>query len=407
MCQIRKKETIVYSQKKKKIIIMMIFIFLINFYDYQCESDLNYPLPIKDGTLYSITLLLRHGVRTPNDNRKVGSRIGTWLCDSEISKSPRILISELNGISRRFQQTIRKEFVPFPPNCKSGDLLIQGMEQHSNLGKFYRKILIENYQFLPFIVNTSLLNLRSSKYERCIKSAISFLDGFYPPINPNELFNIITGSGNREFLFPDTSTCHELKEYWPKWKNTTEFINRKEIAKIKYENLFKNFNLTWNDENWLFIGDWVASYYCANQEFPEFFTEELQKSTLEDTAFMGTNFYSNLKGVSASPIWREIFRNFDNQIKGFPQKFHLFSAHDTTIIGLLSSIGYKLNQLPPFRSHCSIEIWKMNNNSFKIRIIFNGKIIPIDLFNNNEFVDFNEFKIKMNPFLHFCEPELQ
>jgi len=374
-------------------------------FNFQCASPLKYPGPIPDAELFSSTLLIRHGKRTPNDNWIKGSGVGTWICDSSDSLSPRMMVARDNGVTRRYYQTIHPKFVPFPPNCRNGDLLVEGMKQHDELGKFYRSILVDQLKFLPEIADTSLVEFRASKFERCVKSAESFINGLYPPLSPDEVFNITTGYGNHEFLFPDVSTCHELKEFWPKWKNTTDFKERAEAAKAKYAMLYQNFSINWDGENWLFLGDWFASYQCADQEIPSFISKEVQESALKDTAYLGSDFYGGQKGVAASPIWREIFRNYDSQFKGSPKRFHLYSAHDTTIIGILSSIGYKTEALPPFRSHCAIELWK-KGGIYTIRIIFNGDPIPIDIANSETSMELTQFKQKMAPLLSFCQPEL-
>ena len=368
---------------------MIFFNLLINF---QCTSILKHGTPLSNYKLISISLLTRHGIRTPLYNWKSNNYSGFWTCESEDSNSPRMNVINFNNFSRRYFYVMDSKYVSFPPSCNEGELLLTGMYQHGELGKFYRKYLIDELNFLPFNLNSNLLNIRSSNVDRCIKSLESFLIEFYPPEKPNEKLNIITGTPNNEPLYPDYDQCEELQIKWLKFKNSIEFQNKMNYSKNLYKKVYEDFNINFDDTNWMFIGDWLSSYYCSNQELPSWVTEELFNQSQIDMAYYSIGFFKFINGIAGSSIWREIIKNIDLQLNNTIKSiYHHYSAHDSTLMALLNTINYNLEILPPFGSHLAIELWQKNNEEPLIKIIYNGEEIPLNI-NGNKLMKFKDFK---------------
>ena len=109
----------------------------------QCESPLKHAPLIPNAKLVSFALFLRHGLRAPINIHDYldRSEVGTWICDSDDSEAPRNHFSihpnfnqNPSKISRRYFNQLDANLVEYPPNCQAGDLLVQGMKQHYELG---------------------------------------------------------------------------------------------------------------------------------------------------------------------------------------------------------------------------------------------------------------------------------
>ncbi|EAY19970.1 Histidine acid phosphatase family protein [Trichomonas vaginalis G3] len=359
-----------------------------------CRSELKHADPISGYKLAWLGVVTRHGIRTPMDSWTPKDVSGTWNCDNSEASAPRMHVSPYNGFRRRFQRVIDPKYAPFTPNCEAGELTVEGMEMHYELGNFYRKWLVNETQFLPPYFDKDQVSVRSSKVERCLRSAVSFLNGFYPPAKPGEHIQIITGSDYREFLYPAASGCADLQKVWDDFTATQVFKDRMARSKALYDNIYKAINLTADDTNWMFIGDWISSYMCSDQEIPIVkFTEEQTVQALKDIAYFSYGFFGTNRAVAASPIWRHIFADIDDFIAKKPSstKFRLYSAHDTTIAALLTSLGFTDDKLPPFRSHLDLELWQ-KGSKYLFRVVFNGIPMGVDFMKNENANNYAAFK---------------
>ncbi|OHT06690.1 histidine acid phosphatase [Tritrichomonas foetus] len=393
--------------------------YLIKSYSLQCSSPLKHAEPVKNAKLVSFALYLRHGMRTPLMPYTNRTYIGQWICDSESAYAPRNHFSvHKDGISRRYFNQLDRTLVEFPPNCQTGDLLLQGMEQHHELGEFYRNYLVEELHFLPKLVHPELMKLRSSFVERTFRSAESFLAGFYPPVTPGERLSIITGTDSSDFLYPDAYFCSDLMKDWEKFTSSEKFIERREKARVLYKDLYNRLNLTFDGENWLYIGDYLNTMTCTNQELPDFVkevvTDELFEQTQKDIAYYSYGHYSIRRGVGASAILRDLFNNIDAQLEGkAEERFFLYSAHDSTLASILSAFGIYSEELPTYRSHLAFEIWENEANDKGgskekyVRVVFNGEPIVLDQENKNVFVKYSDLKLELAQagVLDYCRKE--
>ena len=377
---------------------MFLLISLCRSYEITCESPLKHAPPVDDAELVWIGVVTRHGIRTPMDSWTPKNVSGDWYCDGDDAPSPRMHISTANGFTRRYERVLEKKFVPFQPNCESGELTIQGMNQHMKLGEFYRQWLVNETGFLTPYLDKSQVSIRASKIERCQRSAIGFMTGFYPPAVPGERIEMVTGSDYREYLWPAPGGCHDMQVMWDDWVATPAFQERMNKSKALYADIYKNISLKPDDTNWMFIGDWMSSYICSDQQIPLVYpTDDVITQALKDIAYYSYGYFNTSRAVAASAIWRKIFSDIDSYLGKSTSigKFRLYSAHDTTIIALLVSLGYYDDALPPFRSHFTVELWR-KDSKYYLRNVFNGEPVPIDFMNNQNLVSYTELKTTMS-----------
>ena len=387
---------------------MLPFLFLLsNDFNWKCEAPLNHSNPISGATLLSFNLYTRHGLRTPQDTWLPSDERGSWICDNDVSHSPRMNFVKSSTSSRRVHIIYSPKYVEFPPNCAPGDLLVSGMEELSNLGRYYRSFLIDEMKFLPSSLNKSLISVFSTYVTRAQQSAASFLNTFYPPEQPNEIIDILTGSSSNDFLFPSDQLCQDYNDAFSNFTSTEIFKERAEAAKEFYKPVYDQYNLEWDGINWLWIGDMFSSFNCTNQDLPPVITQEIFEQSQRDLAYnvFGPGDLEGFRGVGGAAILRNLISEVDSQINGTTSvRFRLYSGHDITIAGIMNVLGHSGTLTYPFASHLAVELWKKNDEII-IRFALNGDPVTIDLFDNNSEIEYNEFKEKIVPYLQFCKEE--
>ncbi|KAH0796056.1 histidine acid phosphatase [Histomonas meleagridis] len=384
----------------------MLFLFIseILSIDYVCDAPLAHADPIANGKLISVSLFLRHGKRTPMDKWFPEELRGSWVCDSDgTSLAPRIYLSSTNNKTRRYFNQLDYTLVQYPPNCQPGELVVDGMRQHHELGIYHQLYYGEQLRFIPKLIDPELLNLRSSYVERTFRSGESYMYGLYPPVQPGESITFTTGTATVDPISPSYDSCSDLMNDWNKFISTPEYIARRENARRIYKPIYDALNRTFADVDWMFIGDLLASYICNGQPLPTYITEEIIAQSKKDIAYYSYGLYNITRGNAGSGIWREYFRNTNSQLNGeTKKKFWVYSGHDTTIMAMLSTLGIYKEELPPFRSHLAVELWEINNEKY-VRLDYNGELVPIDFAGGNELVKYSEFEEKMKQYLVYCK----
>jgi hypothetical protein len=61
------------------------------------------------------------------------------------------------------------------------------------------------------------------------------------------------------------------------------------------------------------------------------------------------------------------------------RKLYLYSAHDTTIMPLLTALGQQQHHWPPFADHVAFELWHQGHNNFYVRVVHNGKPLKFNM----------------------------
>lgn len=322
------------------------------------------------------------------------------MCNSDEARVPRLTSFEVNGKRRRYSWKIRQEVTPFKPSCASGDLLLEGMDQHAELGNFYRSYLVDQTGFLPDVFDSELVSMRASGSERCVKSAIAFMNGMFPPAFPDEILDVKTGISGFDKLNPDPYGCSDLRRDYAAYITSDEFKARAESAKVMQKPLYDHLNLSWDGQNWQWIGDWLLSFYCSGQSIPSVVTEEMLEAAIGDTEFYSVGFVAKYKEDATGPLWRLLMRSIDDRMSGFSQKrFELFSAHDATITAILAWFDpVSASGIPPYRSHIAVEMYELDGLP-KLRFVYNGDVLTRD---GKDLMDMKDMKRMVLPSLGGC-----
>lgn len=126
-----------------------------------------------------VQVFTRHGDRTP---AHIIPNINVeWKCDYPnmiyySSSNPNIE----GGIYSKVYIKGKQQLLG---NCALGQLTEIGIQQHLELGKKFRKKYVEEMKFLSENANNEELFIESTNFQRTIRSAISQMEGLYPPGN--------------------------------------------------------------------------------------------------------------------------------------------------------------------------------------------------------------------------------
>ncbi|OHT11475.1 histidine acid phosphatase [Tritrichomonas foetus] len=412
------------TQKVTKFLMLLLFffgLFQISWssqdFKFECVAPLRTPPPIKNSKYLFAGVILRHGSRTPQHAYLPMSNRGYWVCDSDDAISPRMyssLHSSHNSQSshdsqsshysqsyRRFLKVIDPKLVEFLPNCRCGDLLIEGMEQHHRLGQLYHDYVYNTIKLFDEPPKTEEVYARSTDFERTFRSCQAFLHGAFPPQVPFEIFNIVHGSDFMEILRPG-SFCKEQNSASDWFYSDPSVLEYAKEQWKKIEHISKSLQLTFSVQNLSLLADWVYTYNCNNKQLPSFVTDNDIYTCHSILAKLFARFFDGNGTAFASYSMREVMRVAKNSVNGeMKAKFGVFSAHDSTVLSFLSYLDVKIEMLPPYASHVLFEIFEIDKEAY-IRWAFNGEVIMLNKFGGKDMMLFKTFLEKTKDVYDVC-----
>lgn len=335
-----------------------------------------------------------------------------------------------------------------------------GYRQHQLLGKYIRKKYIDT-KFISDKYNERDFKIYSTPFQRTIFSANGFLSGLYPnyiskvnfhenqlkyinnDIIPNIDFNV-----NFEEIPIEVLSYQEnvLFNSW-KCKLNGELIKEEskdlnlypDVIPISDDDIIETANYL---RKYLLLEDKIAELkkvkksrkfikkvnkyitgyfylYGLNMEkvFPEKIVKVI-KSSLVNKWYNGRIKDTKMLKLSSSAFINKIIEIFANAIKGNKKfsKLNVFSAHDAIMANFFGNIfdekflrnmisksldneDYYKMFVPPFASNLIFELYKDDklNNSYYVKILFNGKVISNFPLRGNKYsgknnmYEFNEF----------------
>ncbi|OHS98704.1 histidine acid phosphatase [Tritrichomonas foetus] len=382
----------------------MIFLFLYfstsKYHSDQCVAPIKLPVPLENGTLLQAQVLIRHGSRTPGSDFFDSGNAQEWHCDENDAISPRLNPAPVNFF-RSYHDEFDSRIIQYKPSCREKDLLTLGMQQHFELGQEFKKLYHEKLEFIPKNINPSFFYARSSETDRTLRSAISFIQGMFPPASPNEIIPIVTDSEAAGLLHPKDYWCHELEGIVPHMYETEQFKDFfSEFTKKFRDSYPKEISKKWETKKVKKFCSWIVMTQCSNHAIPNNITQELQDSCLDlvnNYLFMQHD-NEKYRGVGSAPLFREMFRIADNLIsEEEPYKFIVLSSHDTALAAYLATLGYDYKNKPPIpvRSHLVFELWEISGSIYA-RYVFNGEPLKVNFLDNATLFPYSKLKGEMS-----------
>lgn len=384
----------------------MFALFLISAASFRsiCNAPSSAPPRLNDTSyrLVQVTVLTRHGARSPMHAFLERPQRGVWMCDA-----PGAISGRIEAVPRVHPRKVRtildNRFADYPPNCRVGELILEGMNAHERLGRSYREYLVNEIGLLDARLNPKQLFVRATAYDRTYKSAMSFLKGLYEPESENEIIDVTTGTTSDHFK-AGKKYCGDMAKLGVNFtKNMEQYIEeiRDLLAPVK-EYVKMN---SWTPDSVNSMCDWLVTMDCNEENFDRTLINQTHIDTCHDfiiKMFFDLYFQDNVtNGVGFSYSMREILRLLDDVLNGETEhKFILLSSHDSTVSAFLSLLGNKVPRIP-YASNLAMETYEKDGEHY-VRFVFNSKPLGIGFMDNQVLVNLTEFREKLSPYIDYC-----
>ncbi|OAA44841.1 Histidine phosphatase superfamily, clade-2 [Metarhizium rileyi] len=356
--------------------------------------------------LHQVQILLRHGERTPVNARFTNAGLAPFwpYCSAMRQLRNAVLDPNTDRFSvlewKRRLETMGSNDAPVMASgpsgqlddiCDMGMLTDRGRETTFQLGQRLRRLYVDQLGFLPAgVKNTDFIYLRSTAIPRALESLQQTLNGLYPLHTRAENFpppTIISRALADETLFPNDSNCRRFaalarafaQRTADRWNDSEDMAYL--TAKIGKWMPDENSKVAVDSRPRLSgIMDTVNSTYAHGPEtkLPSEFYDAKVKQILEKIGV--EEWYSGYKeskeyrtlgiGGLLGDIVSRMVESAENPVDGdhdlkppsnaMPRvRLGLSGCHDTTLAGVLSSLGaFNEAAWPPFTSHIAIELFQ-------------------------------------------------
>lgn len=323
-----------------------------------CEPSFESFLHV-DADLIQVQVITRHGARTPlhraNDNQDI------WRC---LNSERRSYADEAPGTSIHvaFGSSV------FRGDCHFGQLLGKGQKQLAKIGKYLRKLYIDELKFLPNKYNPELIQFRSTNTQRTRNSLISLASELYP----NETITFRTADKIYDHWRRKSAVCPGFMDNWKKLSKSSEWkMNELENTSLM-EKVANSLNAKWSA-----TGDILTSSLCEGFKL----RSNMSVSDIEEAIKLKTKqhlfIYNHddafplFFGYQAAEMVNEMIKRINGQSKA---KFIHWSAHDGNINAFLGYIGISQSDWPQYGTYITTELYRFRKQShYFLRFTMNGK----------------------------------
>lgn len=315
----------------------------------------------------------------------------TLLCANASALNQHKLIFALDVIRHGDRTPTR--IIPAEPHIWSeglGQLTPEGMQQVYHLGENARKKYILESHLLPNQYQPGTVLLSSTDVERTLMSAQSFMLGLYPlgtgpysdpkkPALPSAFQPIPIRHIKHKLVHVDSKKLEELmkkhvfskqdwqeknaslKKYYPRWSKATG---------IEINDLYQLIGL----------GDTLSIYLHRHIQLPGGLTQADANMIVDAGKWaMAAKYRPKKIGyLTAHLLLAQIGRRIaDATQQSTPLKYALLSAHDCTILAILSVLEVPQPTKPSFAADINFAVYENGTNSYQVEVSYNGKPMSI------------------------------
>ncbi|KAG0126982.1 histidine phosphatase superfamily [Tuber indicum] len=341
--------------------------------------------------LHLVHVIFRHGERTPVVSRFQNAGLAPfWPYCQAASRFKAAVMEPRAGWSfltfQRRMETFGKKgenVVATGPGgerdnvCLLGELTDRGRETTLQLGQRLRHLYIRQLGFLPENLGSqSEYYLRASPIIRAIESLEQVFIGLYPSTNRSPTDpppTIYTRSFAEENLYPNDSGCKRLGQLTrafsklaaEKWNDSPEMqhlqsrIGKWVDGKIAVDGHPSLFGIFDSVNSTLAHGEATK----LPNEFYEPRVREIMSDINVDEWYRGFNQSSEYRRLGVGSLLGDVKDRMLASVKHDTNedgrlKIGLMGCHDTTIAGLLASLGGFDEKWPPFTSSIAFEMFR-------------------------------------------------
>ena len=307
--------------------------------------------------------------------------------------------------------------------CQVGQLLLQGYEQEIMNGKNIRQAYLYNGQKFDHNPRMRLLDtsssvnvweddqiyLRADDDQRTLMSGQVLLRGLLEPEiqayfdkhHQYPVLSLHTADRGQDILDANERACPRLREIRERFYLSSEFQSFNASNEVKEIRKFQSETL--KNQGDMDAIDCLGTTICTDRDLPAsvndfpkengWFKRLFQFDT-DDLGLLYKHNDAEYAKLAMGPLWNEILFNIDAFLDDVdmlccparkPAKLALFSAHDTTIMPLLVTLGVWDGQWAPYASMIALELHEVNidglgsksifRSNFAFRIVYNGQVL--------------------------------
>ena len=282
---------------------------------------------------------------------------------------------------------------PYDWKLGLGELTALGINQEYTLGKSFRAKYVEQLAFLPDKFDDRLVYARSTNYNRTLMSAQSFLCGLYPPGTGPLLDNGCPAlpygyqpipvrtvpEAQDTVLLGNRIYKKQVDELISRHVFTTDYWIRLTSAfKGNFERWGNLFGIKVNTlRDLIKPGDDLNVRLLKGVPLPAGLTEQDARdlAMLFNVVLARECRPRKIGCLVSKGFIIELTDLMEKAIEGKSEyKFVLYSAHDTTMLPVLSAIGAPQDNQVPYASNVSFELYR-NESGHYMKAAFNGREI--------------------------------
>jgi len=345
-----------------------------------------HPFPLQGYEISQISVLVRHGDRSPVHLMVIGEDQYTWNCKNFETT----VEYDLDGALKYKPQykIVKNALTPalWHGTCGVGQLTERGFEQHHNLGKAFRDIYVNYFKFLPDVLSKpDMIYVRSTDLPRTRQSAMSHLAGLWDSnhrssatrtIEIDVYPNILDTLQQSEGFCPRLQKLIQAQKSTKKWQDYLASV-KKTIVKMN--------SITGCDFDALYRhSDILHPIVCHNMSLPcrngACVTSEDVQIVHDGADFEMTYQYADdeIARLAVGIFVSELQAMMLNGTFNNGPIYALFAAHDFTIAQMFQALHLGIAIWPPYASHMTFEMWKKSGtNHAAVRLLYNGEVMKI------------------------------
>lgn len=272
--------------------------------------------------------------------------------------------------------------------CDMGSLTDLGRQTTYKLGLRLRDLYVDRLGFIPSTISsTDFLYLRATPVPRAMESLHQAFSALYPPSarepGPDGRFptaTILARVPGDETLYPNDGNCRRFaalsrafaQRAADRWNNTPDM---EYLHKLFGKWLPPDTKMAVDSRPRLSgIQDTVNATDAHGpetklpREFYDVRAREIMEKIAVEEWFAGFKESKEYRALGIGSLLGDVVGRMvgsvEQQNHGGRIRFGLSGCHDTTLAGVLASMGaYETNRWPPFTSHLAIELFKESNTS--------------------------------------------
>ncbi|XP_060570173.1 prostatic acid phosphatase-like [Ruditapes philippinarum] len=268
-----------------------------------------------------------------------------------------------------------------------GQLSTEGMQQELELGEFLMREYVDT-GFLSSEYSQSEVYVRSTSYERALMSAYSVLSGLFPPGQNDSVWNhnlnwkpipVHTVPLEEDYLLRMNLSCpvyNTARNNDPQRKLFMQQIMDEFSEFYSYVSKYTGESNTWDGIH--AVIDPIFCQYASHYNLPEWITDDildqfLQLYDLYSIEHSYPREYAYLKGGFLVGEMLEHMINKSKHEISTPQKLFMYSAHDTTIVMFLTTLGIFNDRKPKYTACVLVELHEVQPGQFAVQISYRNE----------------------------------